>query len=134
MRVLFFSLVLTVWTASAFAGWEKLYESSQVNRYVNPESITIDAEGDGYRTALVLSEYKMSEQNFQKAHPDGTRSYVSLREFDCKRNRSRELATFNHSGRMGDGKLIRAGADVTAWFKSAGNPAFEPVNRFVCEK
>jgi hypothetical protein len=134
MRIVLSSFMLIVLAAPAFAGWEKLYEGRAHNRYVDPETITKDADGDGYRTAHLLSEYRLSDEEFQKVHPDGTRSHVSLREYDCKRNRSRELAWFNYSGRMGDGKLVSAGAEVTAWSKSTGNLASESVARFVCER
>lgn len=134
MRIPYSFFMLACLAAPAFAGWEKLYEGAGLNRYADPDTITRDAEGDGYRTVRVLSEYKMSDKDFQKAHPDGTRSSVSLREYDCKRSRSRELAAFSYTGRMGDGKLVSAGAEVTAWSKNTGNPAFESVARFVCER
>ena len=130
MKPLIASLMLVA-SAPALAGWEKVYEGSGVNRYVDPDSIVKDDEGDGYRTARVLSEYKMSEQDFKRAHPDGTRSSVSLLEYDCKRNRYRELAAFSHAGRLGNGRLVGAEVNVTVWMKPE-NPAFAPAARFVC--
>lgn len=133
MRIPYSFFALACLAAPAFAGWEKLFEGSGLNRYADPESITLDAEGDGYRTALVLTEFKHSDEDLRKVYPDGHRSSVTLWEYDCKRNRGRELAWIGYSGRKGDGKFVNASADVTTWSKSTGNPAFEPVARFVCE-
>lgn len=134
MRIALPFFLLAFLAGPALAEWKLLYDSPRVTRYADPETITIDAEGDGYRTASILLVQKLSEQDFQKLYPNGERSSVSIWEYDCKRNRHRQLANLGYSGRMGDGKLVDGSSDVTMWFKHTGNPGFESVARFVCER
>ncbi len=132
MRSLLAALLFAFTATPAIAAWEKLFEGGTVHRHVDPKTIVKDDTADGYRTALVLSEYKLSAEQFKKTHPDGTRSMVSLMEYDCKRNSARELAFFSYTGSMGDGRLVNAGPNVADWFDATKNPAFAPVARFVC--
>ena len=112
-------------TGSAWAEWKEISESDSATYYMDPS--TIRKEGN-LRKVWEIYDLKTREK-------DGTMSIRTRMEYDCKNERSRILASSEHSERMAKGTttFTRSG-EPTGWREIPPGSAIDFVLKIVCAK
>lgn len=112
MKKLLITLTLILISTSAMAEWEILGSTSVnggFNIFADPSSLRKTA--NGFRVWVIF------DHKTQKVSAGGGKylSDVSLREYDCKDEKSRTLTYTWFSDNMGNGKVIFSDSDTTSW-------------------
>lgn len=120
-KLLVVGLVAVTSTAYA-AEWVQVAENSNGSTF-SVEPSTLVRNGN-IRRVWVLTSYGSTKSN-------GTRSYKSLSEFDCRERRSRDLATVYYDGVAGSGNS-KSTSGIEAWDYVVPGTAYETLANYVC--
>jgi hypothetical protein len=121
MRVPLFAL-LTLAAGFAWADPVKVAESKLGTFYVDPSAIRVDG---AFRRVWIVETLKLREQRNEL-------SIGSLREYDCKRHRSRALSISTHLELMPTWYLEPSGDEVGGQWNPVEPGAAGTILRFVC--
>lgn len=117
-------LILALVTAPAWAAWEKTASNDKGTFYVDPA--TIRKNGD-------LREVWQME-DFKAKRPDGAMSARTLREFDCKGEQVRVLASSEHAGEKATGKTLKSKNETSKWGHIPPNTVIAAISKTVCSR
>ena len=104
MRLIVALLLMTL-AAPAWAEWVKMGETDEAVFYLDPATIKRTAHR---RRVWALEDYKHRSKS-------GGLSRRSLQEYDCARERFRNLSLSEHTERMASGAVLAAGTPVIEW-------------------
>jgi hypothetical protein len=123
MKTILLSLLLLA-TGSAWAAWVKVTTTGNGENtfYLEPDSFR---KNGNLRTVWQVQDYK-------KIRPDGTMSFRTKNEYDCKEERYRVLAASNHSENLANGRVISDFGSYESWIEIAPNTPSEVFLKIVC--
>ena len=125
--------VLVLATASAWADWVKVTETTDTAYYVDPASIS--DKGD-FRQVLVVQDYA------KQAPPGGVRSRRLSYDIDCAGERLRSVAGTEYAQPMAQGPTVNSWQSESEWLYVAtrtgsnipSRTPYRPILRFVCSR
>jgi hypothetical protein len=123
MRALLAALLLAM-SLPAAAEWVMITKNDSVTYYLDPDTVR---KNGNMRRVWVLN-------NLKQRHKDGEMSRRSLREIDCKEEKSRILSLSTHSEPMVGGKTLVLENSPTEWGFIPPNSTNAHVFEFVCSK
>jgi len=121
MLTLLASLVLT---GSALADWEKVAESDNFDRYIDPATIRKDGN--------LVKVWEITD--YKKRDKDGHLSLRSRTEYDCKQERFRGLSISFHSGPMASSTTLSSWEGPFTWREIPPGTVSEEVLKIICAK
>ena len=123
MRVVLALALMSVAALPAQADWLRLRDTDQSIVYIDPATIE--------REASTLKIWEL--EDLKKSAADGTRSRRTLREYDCKGERSRSLSVERHSDQMASGRILSASSQPDEWeVPAVGEPLWVKL-RALCD-
>jgi hypothetical protein len=127
MHKIILMLLLAVTSHSAMADWVGLGSLDNYNVYADPT--TIQKTGNGIKMWWLI-DFKTSASGDSEPHM----SMKTLSEFDCKKERLRNLSSSWHSEHMAEGKVVSSSSDIDIWASRGTNPVNKALWEFACRK
>ncbi len=128
MKRILISIVLLLMSGMAMAEWKTVVEDAEGNIvYVDPA--TKKRNGDLVRIG-VLTNYANAQTNSDITFL----SHKELTEFDCKKDRLKQLHQTIYSGREGTGNIVAEISKASEWLDVEPGWMAWYLLRFVCTK
>lgn len=111
----------------AMAEWTEVDQNLDFTAYADLSTIR--------RSGHMVKMWKLDDENFPRATPDGTGTYSSTRsrnEYDCRDERRRQLDLSVHTGKMGRGSVVHTNNTVGQWSSVAPGSVGETFFKTAC--
>ena len=113
---------LVLFTNSAWAQLVQVFESVEATFYIDLSTVRKE---NGSRRATDIKDLK-------KREPDGTKSRVAQREYECKAKRSRILSLSTFAATMASGTMLSNSNEASGWVDIAPNTTAAALLNRVC--
>lgn len=123
MKKLVVACLLLV-TTVAWAQVVQVFDSAEATSYVDLSTLR---QENGGRMATDI-------KNLKKRAPDGTKSRVAQREYECKAKRSRILSLTTFAASMGSGTMLSTVNEPSGWVDIAPNTTGAALLNRACAK